>query len=693
MTDPAAVRAMLEARSVAVVGASARPGSFGERLVTEVRRSASAPEVHLVNPRYDEVMGQPCLRSLEEIPDPVDLVLLGVGDAALQRELGKAAARGDRSAVVFGSAWSIGDRLATIARGSGMALCGGGCMGFVNVSRGVRALGYLEREALPQGSVALVSHSGSAFSALLRSHRQIGFSLAASSGQELVTTTADYADYALELPETRVVALLLETLRDPLRLRATLTRATQRAIPVVLLAVGGTAPGGELVTAHSGAVAGSDAVWEALTEVHGLLRVDDLDEMADLLELLVAGRRVNGRAPASGIATVHDSGAERALVADVAHRVGVPFAQLSAATNDRVSALLDPGLQPGNPLDVWGTGADTRALFARALAALADDPAVSVVALAVDLVQEHDGDDSYLRAALDTLAATSKPVVVLSNMASALDQAWAARLRTAGVPVLEGTRSGLRALGHLLCLGDERAATPAAVVDADRQTRWVERLTAGPLSGADGFALLRDYGLCTVSVEAVRRREDAIAASRRLGWPVVLKTDEGVAHKWDVGGVRLGLADVDAVGDAYDDLAVRLGPRVLVSTCAAAGPELSLGLTVEPLLGPLVVVAAGGVLVEVLRDRAVALPPLDARRALRLLDRLACRPLLDGQRGVAGADLSAVTTAICGIGQLAAELGEHLSALDVNPVIVSPAGAVAVDVLVVPQKVAAQKMA
>ena len=170
MTSPDAVRAMLGARSVAVVGASARPGSFGERLVTEVLRSPSAPEVTLVNPRYDVVAGRPCVPSLRDLADPVDLVLLAVNDSAVEEQLSLAAERGDRSAVVFGSVWSppapgpsLRQRLTTIAEGAGLALCGGGCMGFVQVAGGLRALGYLEREDLPAGPVALVSHSGSAF--------------------------------------------------------------------------------------------------------------------------------------------------------------------------------------------------------------------------------------------------------------------------------------------------------------------------------------------------------------------------------------------------------------------------------------------------------------------------------------------------------------------------------------------------
>ena len=249
--------------------------------------------MHLVNPRYDEVQGLPCRPSLADVDGPVDLVLLAVGDDALEEQLTVAAERDDRSAVVFGSAWSppgsgtsLRDRLTSIATGAGMALCGGGCMGFVDLTTGLRAIGYLERDVIPRGPVALVSHSGSAFSALLRSRRRIGWTSAVSSGQELVTTSADYVEHALDDPATGAVALVLETVREPQRLRAALDRAAAQDVPVVLLAVGGSSAAAELVTAHSGALAGADATWEALTEAHGLLRVQDLDEMTDVLELL-----------------------------------------------------------------------------------------------------------------------------------------------------------------------------------------------------------------------------------------------------------------------------------------------------------------------------------------------------------------------------------------------------------------------
>src|SRR4051812_28533194 len=606
---------MLGARSVAVVGASARPGSFGERLVTEVLRSPSAPAVHLVNPRYDEVSGHRCVASLDDVEGPVDVVLLGVGDDALDGELVRCIERGDSSAVVFGTAALAGqrERLAALARSAQMALCGGGCMGFVNVVGGLRAIGYLEREDLPAGPIALVTHSGSAFSALLRTRRALGYTLAVSSGQELVTTVADYVDYALDLDETRVLGLLLETPRATGPLVAALRRAAEADVPVVLLTVGGSPAGAEMVAAHSGAVAGADAGWEALAAATGALRVRDLDEMVNTLELLALGVRARPTGRGGGIATVHDSGAERTLTADLAHSLDLPFAALSASTTATIDALLDPGLVAGNPLDVWGIGGDTRALLSGCLRAMVSDPCVAVTALSVDLVEEYDGDTSYVDALLDVRSETAAPLVALSHVSSAVDGEAATLLRSRGVPVLEGTASGLLALRHLLALCD-RPPLPmraAAVIDA-RRDWWLGRLAAGPLDTTERLALVADYGIPAVATRCVVTRDEAIAAAAELGYPVALKTDEpAVAHKSDAGGVLLGLADETAVRAGYDDLAARFGQRVAVSRMAPAGVELSVGMTRDPAFGPIVVVAAGGIYVELLEDRGVVLPPVD----------------------------------------------------------------------------------
>ena len=664
---------MMSARSVAVVGASERPDSFGWRVTTEVLRSPGLERVHLVNPGRTSVLGHPCVPSLGDVPGPVDLVLLGVPDAALAPTLSLAAARGDAGAVIYGSAYGLRDEI--VAAAGEMAVVGGGCMGFVDTTTGVRAIGYLEPDPLRTGSIALVTHSGSVFSALLRTGRRLEFAVAVSSGQELVTTTADHLAYALSLPQTRVIGLVLETMRDAPRLAACLAEAARRDIPVCALTVGSSVRGQVLVDAHSGAIAGSDAGWEALFTAYGVHRCLDLADLTDSLELFSIGRRPvasSGR----GIATAHDSGAERVLVADVAERLAVPFAELAPATTERLASLIDPGLEPTNPLDGWGSGADTEELFTAALQALADDPAVGAVALAIDLVEEHDGDESYQRAVETLMPRTPKPVVVLANVASSIDQVAARRLRDLGIPVLEGTVSGLRALGHLLA--PPPRPRPEVAVDRARRERWI----AGDVT--DWPALLEDYGIAVATSVIVSSREDAVRAAETIGLPVALKTAESdVHHKTEVGGVHLGLGSADAVGTAYDDLAGRIGARAVVQR-QLAGVEVALGVVRDPLLGPLVVVSAGGTLVELMGERAVALPPIDHDAALDLLRGLRLWHVLEGFRGAPPADVEALAATVVALGQLAVELGDHLGGLDLNPVLVATDGAVVVDALVLP---------
>jgi acetate---CoA ligase (ADP-forming) len=704
--DRPAVLAMLEARSVAVVGASRREESFGARMLAEVGRSAVRPAIYPVNPRYDEVGGLRCYPSLAELPEAVDLVLLGVPDVALEEQLTLAAGRGCRSAVIFGNAYEEPDaalsgrpglrqRLAAIARSAGMEVCGAGCMGFANRSYGLRAMGYVEPDPLPAGPVALVTHSGSVFSALLRTRRAFGFTLAVSSGQELVTAAPAYLDYALDQPETKVLALVLEAIREPDRLRAVLGRAAAADLPVVLLTAGHTAGGQAMVAAHSGALAGSDGGWEALTRTYGLHRVDDLAEMADTLELfsLRAGRpgrpgRPAARTPGHGIATVHDSGLERAHAADVADHLGLAFAEISEVTRDRLAGLLDPGLLPANPLDVWGTGSDTRALFGQCLKTLAADESVDAIALAVDLITELDGDTAYQLAVLDAAASTDKPLVVLANIPGGVDCDTAALLRGQGVPVLDSIRTGMVALRHLLARQARDARRPAAcpAPDPARLARARALLAQAGQSGAAQLALLAEYGIPVARAERADDADQVLAAAERIGYPVVLKTDEpGIAHKTEHGGVRLGLAGPEDLAAAYADLAARLGPAVLICQTVPAGTELALGLVRDPALGPLVVVGAGGILVELIADRAVALPPLTADEAAGLVGELRVARLLAGVRGGAPADLAAVARAITGLADLACELGEHLEALDINPLICGPHGAVAADALVIPR--------
>ncbi len=458
---------------------------------------------------------------------------------------------------------------------------------------------------------------------------------------------------------------------------------------MVALKVGRTERSKSMVTAHSGALAGEDGAYEALFDAYGVMRVSSLDEMADVMELFSSPRRVTtGR----GIASIHDSGGERALFADLAADLAVPFADISEATTARIQGALDPGLEAANPLDAWGTGIDADRIFTECFRALHDDPDTAALAFVVDLTRQGEPhDEGYLRVARDVSSSTTKPFCVLSNLASAVANDEAGLLRDSGIPVLEGTQSGLTALRHLLAYRDARARAPLEApppVPDDLREHWVRRLDAkDELSELEALAMLTDYGILTTTAMGASSEMDAVAAANEIGWPVALKTAApGVQHKTEVGGVSLDLADPDAVRAAYTEIAGRLGPHVVVAAMAPAGVELALGVVRDPQFGPLVLVAAGGVLVEVLHDRRLAFPPLDEPRARALVDGLGVRPLLEGVRGAPPADVDALARAIARLSVLAADLGDLLEALDVNPVIVSAGGCVAVDALVVPRR-------
>jgi len=694
--DPrSALERMLEARSVAVIGASGREGSVGHETLRElVELGRFDGVVYPVNPRYEELFGHRCYPSIANVPEPVDLAIVALANALLEETLVACVEAGVASTLIYASGFEepregvppLTERLAAIARDAGMAICGGNCMGFVNVERGLRATGWEEPPVLEPGGIAFISHSGSPYAAVLHNDRDLRFNLAISSGQEFVTTTSDYMSYALGLESTRAIGLFLETIRDPAGFRAAMAVANERDVPVVALKVGREALTRKMVAAHSGALAGEDGAYEALFEAEGVHRVESLDEMADTLALFVAGRRAGPGALGAAL----DSGGERAMIVDAAAAAGVPLATLGRETVGTLEGLLDEGLPAVNPLDFWGTGRDAGEVIAGSLRALLRDPSVAALAFAVDLVTDDADEEGYIACFQRVWPETDKPMAMVSNFAGGIDRRDVRRVYEVGAPALEGTMTGLAAFRHLFDHRDHRALSPiggaSPASDAVRE-RWRARLSTGqPLDELEGLTLVSDYGVPVVPSERASSLEDAIAAAERIGFPVVLKTAvPGVLHKSDVGGVRVGIDDSPSLENEYEDLERHLGSEVTVAKMAPRGVEVALGIVRDAQFGPLVLVAAGGVLVEVLHDRRLALPPIDEVRARSLIDRLRIRPLLDGVRGQPAIDVGALARAVVGLSWLAHDLGEHLEELDANPVICSPGGCVAVDALAIPR--------
>ncbi|HVW57886.1 MAG TPA: acetate--CoA ligase family protein [Rhizobiaceae bacterium] len=681
---------LLKPLSIALVGASRRPSTPGNTMVRAVATDGYGGRVYPINPKYDEVEGFACYPDLASLPEQVDHVVLGLGNEQLESGLRDAVSHGAKAVTIFASCDVTGtpddglaDRLIAIAREAGIVMCGGNCMGFSNPGIGLRVVGYAGAIAMKPGGIAFITQSGSAFGALAYNDPRLKFSLCVSSGREFTTTAADYLDWTLDQPETRVVGLFLETARDPARFAQALERADGLGIPIVALKIGRTPLSAHFAAGHSGAIAGDNAAYEALFSKWGVMSVDTLDQLAANLLLFSAGRP----AAVGGLASLHDSGGEREMVADLAAAHGVPFGAISGATLDRLKPHLDSGLKPANPLDVWGSGRDFEHHVEACMDAMLDDPAVAMGALFQDVRDDSYVASGFARAIVASARKTTKPVLIATNFASSNHRALALATSEAGVPVIDGTEEALNAVRNMFGFRDRHASEKtwlSGVADAVRQ-RWRHRLANGqPMDEAASLSLLGDYGIAIPRMAFVRTLAEARSVAEEIGFPVALKTAaEGISHKTDQDGVRLGI-DEKTLTPAYTDLAGRLGPQMIVAEMAPKGVEIAFGMVRDPQFGPYVVAASGGTWIEMMKDRALRLPPLSLQEAEAMISELRINPLLDGMRGMPPADRAAITEALARFSMMAADLGDLIDEMDVNPLLASARGCMAVDALVIP---------
>jgi acyl-CoA synthetase (NDP forming) len=681
---------LLRPRSIALVGASAKADSNGLALVEMTQIDGFTGRVYPVNPGYAEIAGLKCYPDLTGLPETPDHVVLSLANAKLEAGLNEAIAAGSKAVTIFASAHLDDDRepplierLRDRATAAGIALCGPNCMGFYVPPSGLRVAAFPSPPGLRRGGIAWLAQSGSAFSALAHNDRRIGFSLCVSTGAEAIVTVADYMSWAIDSGETRVIGLFLESIRAADRFMAALEQAGRKKIPVVALKVGRTAASAAMAKTHTGALAGNDAAYRALFRSYGVHQVDDLDELAATLALFDTPRRA-GR---GGLATLHDSGGEREMVVDLADRHGVPFGKISEMTKAKLAAELDAGLHPENPLDAWGTARDFSARYRRSIAALSSDPDIAVTVFNSDLRDDYWYGAGLLEAVIDAASETDKPLAIASNTVLTADSIAAARLAERGIPLIKGTQPMLRAVKALMTHRDLRPRDrPATTPGETIVTRWRDRLRSEAFDEDRALGMLQDFGLSVARRRIVDSAEEAVAAWHSLGTPVALKTAEGHAHKTEAGGVKLGIADAADIRAAYHDLADRLGPRVLVAEMAPQGVEVGVGAFVDPDFGPIVLLSAGGTLIEVLADTATALAPLSEREAAALIADLKIARLLAGVRGAKPADMPSLSRWIARFSLMIAALADDIAEIDVNPVIAAPSGAMAVDALIVPRK-------
>jgi acetate---CoA ligase (ADP-forming) len=711
LATPDRLREFFRPRSIALVGASDSSG-WARFVVDSLRTAGFTGALRPVHPTRPAAFDLPTVPNLRALDEPVDLAYVLAPTHAVESVLEDAAAAGIHNAVVLASGYGDGGgepgralerRLVERAVELDITLLGPNCLGFVNAAGSVAPFGLGIVAPLRRGPVGIVLQSGALTSNVLgfaRAH-QVGISLLTSMGNEAVITTADVVEHLIADDDCEVIGLFLESVRDAPRFLGLAGAALAAGKPIVALKVGRTEAGQRTALAHTGAVAGDDAVVDAAFRQYGVIRVRSLEELLVTAGLMGSGQVPRGRR----VGVVTASGGACDIIADRSTDEGVEIVDFAPATTDALEAVLPPFAAAHNPLDVTGViladrGSAQANLGDVALNAVVDDPGVDFVLNMLALPSAEPPDPSIVERRVAEVAATTAraavPVVNFTATCTDLSPYAQSLLDRHGLHALGGIEFGLTAIGHALRWHETRQ-----VSDGRRQSPFHATTRhepgfadtggpAGPWSEARGRALLAAGGVPLVPAELVADADAAVAAAQRYGGPVALKIcSPDITHKSDIGGVALGVSGADDVRAAFGRvLAAGRGATseiegVLVSPMRPPATELFVGVTVDPSFGPVLAVGLGGVFIEVLHDVALRLLPVDPEQVRRMLGELRGAAVLAGARGTRPADLDRVADVVARVAAAAAGLGPALQALEINPLRVDGGDVEALDVLVV----------
>lgn len=679
---------LLRPQSVAIVGASDKPGSFGNSVHANLRVSKYAGDLHLVNPKRTEIDGHPCVASVDDLPFGVDCAVLAIPKAGVLEAVRACGRRGVGGVIIFSAGFAeSGEQgvaeqaeLTRIARDSGLVIEGPNCLGMVNAVDGI-ALTFVTTPPLEfraDKGVAIVSQSGAMAAVLgvtFRAHA-LDLTYSVSTGNEAVSGAEDYLEFLLSDAKTAVIAILAEQFRNPRRFLSLAQRARTMGKRIVLLHPGSSNAARASAATHTGAIAGDYEVMRTKVADAGVVLVETLEELADVAHLLLRCPMP----PAGGAAVLTESGAFKALTLDLCERLGLPLPALSVETASALRRALPDFIPPSNPLDITAQGLVDPGLYQRTLPPLLSDAAFGSVVLTIILTDQPTGE-LKLPPILDALATCdrSKPIIFAGLDEGAwIDESYVKQLRTLQVPFFPTAERAFRALARLATmssLSDIRSSEVEAPSVA-------ERLPSGTITEYESKKLLQSAGIPVGTGELAETIDQAIDIAERLTYPVVLKAQsKDLSHKSDAGGVILNLRTREELLAGWARLNANLAKAapglqldgVLVETMSAPGLELIVGARNDPDWGPVLLAGLGGVFAEALHDVRLLVPGLSIDAIVRELKQLRGAALLGPFRGAPAVDITAIAQLIQRLGQFVLAHPEILE-VDINPVLAYPEG-------------------
>jgi acetate---CoA ligase (ADP-forming) len=712
------VGALTSPRNVVVVGASDNPGSWPAVVWETIKLYGFPRPLYPVNPNRQTIGADRCYPDFKSLPEPPDHLVMLIPSARIPDALRAGAQAGARTATVFSSGFgetgtaeglALEHRLLDVLAETGIAISGPNCTG--NICARSRLVTLVDHRVfkVEPGPVALVGQSGGVllYANHILADRGIQIGYALTSGNEASLTTGDYIAFLAQEPTVKVVFCYVEAIKEPEKFKAACSTAQAAGKPVIVFKLGSSEAGRQAAVTHTGALAGSTEIFDAVAGECGVIRVDTLDQAIETIELAVHARVPIGHR----VGALSLSGAYRGILLDGIEGTSLTFPSLSGETEKKLANILSVGSSVGNPADGGFTVLTSVDKYIDSIDTIAQDPDMDAIVLQAELPREPgmaaSWEERFQR--IDELAAHRRKPVICVSMYSRSFTDYTRKVR-AGLPntaFVQETKKSLKALSYLADWSTTaRAARDSAVAQtlphahaAGFRTTLRAKVandgTTGPtaLNEPDSKHLLQEYGISVVAERVVKSADDAVRAAEAIGFPIVLKAvSRSLLHKSDVGAVKLNIASAADLRAAYDEILQNLSQNgfpgelegMLVSRQVKGGVELALGVHRDVDMGLVLMAGSGGILLELVRDVTFAALPITLEKAHAMIGRLKIARLLKGYRGSQPHDLDALAGAILSLGRLAADLDDVIESIDINPFISVPgAGGFAVDALVV----------
>jgi acetate---CoA ligase (ADP-forming) len=675
------VENLLSSRSVAIVGASTK-GRWPSGIYRNLKAAKFPGNIYLINPNYTEIFDDKCYPNLAALPEVPEHLLMLIPTRAVLSTLEEAAKLGTKAATIYSAGFGEGDdpkgkeraqAMKQLCERTGLVICGPNCMGSFSLTEGLWTF-PTPVPLLKKGPVGLIFQSGGSLGNWVKgaTERGIGFTYAVSSGNEVSVDLVDYLSFLVEDPDTKVITLMVEGIRRPAEFMAVATEALSRNKPILVVKLGRSEMGKRQAISHTGALAGTDEVFDAVCRRLGLIRCPTLEDLTEITLAFMGGRFPRG----SRAAIVVNSGGMKGLLCDHCDELNTNLAQLSDKTKEAVRPLIPEELVVENPLECGVAGFGDEQGFVNIVKLHAEDDGVDLLAIHGELPRGEKRDALLFK---NLAATTDKPILAFARSTYSCTDESRAFQEEAGIPFLQAIKPTLRALAGLGLYGERKKLGVPVLPAATGKTE--------DLAGEKLSALLPSHGIALPKQALAGTAAEAGAKAKEIGFPIALKLIAAeVVHKTESGAVVLDLKSAEEVQMEGQKLLTKtLSRGQLLVQEMVQGTEVLLGARTDPQYGPFLMVGLGGILVEVLKDVAIRLLPVDEREARAMLQELRGYKILKGVRGQPPRDIDALVMAIVGLSDIFAAQRNHLSDLEINPIMVRAqgGGAVAVDLRVV----------